>query len=194
MLQKLGYIPGTGLGQNGEGIITPISAQILPPGRSLDHCMALREQANGDQNLFSVERKMKRLKKKQEAANVKAYARESKKTDVFSFINDSIFSSKSASTSKAADNPAERKDFKNHTNLNLNVEKFKLGEDIRRKEREIEKVQQALQRHKNGTPIHKQLNAQLQVKHSELSVMKKSESNMSREQSFRKDKTKMTVF
>lgn len=193
ILQKLGYIPGTGLGQNGEGIVIPISAQILPPGRSLDHCMELREQANGDKNLFSVEHRMKKLKKKQEAANEKAYARESQKTDVFSFINDSIFTKASHSKATAAA-PVERKDFKNQTNVNLNVEKFKLGEDIRRKEREIEHVQLALQRHKSDTPMYKQLNGQLQAKRSELSVMRKSESNMAREQNYRKDKTKMSVF
>lgn len=186
---------GTGLGQNGEGIVIPISAQILPPGRSLDHCMALREKANGDKNLFSVEHRLKQLKKKQEAANEKAYARELQKTDVFSFINDNIFSgSAKASTSATTNKPVERKDFKNQTNLNLNVEKFKLGEDIRRKEREIEKVQIALQRHKLGTPMHKQLTTQLQARRNELTVMKKSENNMTREQNFRKDKTKMTVF
>lgn len=195
MLQRFGYIPGTGLGQNGEGIIIPISAQILPPRRSLDHCMQLREQANGDKDLFSVERKMKRLKKKQDANNVKAYERAKSKTDVFSFINDNIFSSSSAAPQpKDQAKTTEKKHFNEHTNKHLNVEKFKIGEDIRRKEREIEKVQEALKRHRNGTPIHTHMDSQLQIKRSELDILKKSEHNMAKEQNLRKDKHKLTIF
>lgn len=159
--------------------------------------MALREQANGDKDLFSVERKMKRMKKKQDASNRKAYERGKQKADVFSFINDSIFSS--ASTSKP-DNKVDqvpgvkKHDLKTITNLNLNVEKFKIGEDIRRKEREIQIVHESLQRHKDGTVLFKQLSAQLQAKNSELDQMKKSEYKMGKEQDYRRDKTKLTIF
>lgn len=195
MLQKFGYIPGTGLGQNGEGIVIPISAQILPPGRSLDHCMALREQANGDKDLFSVERKLKKMKKKRDAANARAFERRQKTKDVFSFMNDSVFNPSAASTSKQKHvKSVEKKDFKEHTNRNLNVEKFKIGEDIRRKEQEIVRMEESLERHKNGTVIFKQLNEQLRGKRSELDILKKSEYNMTREQNLRENKTKMTIF
>lgn len=194
-MQKFGYIPGTGLGQNGEGIVVPISAQILPPGRSLDYCMTLREQANGDKDLFSVERKLKKMKKKREAANIRAYERGQKTTDVFSFINENVFNPSAASTSKQKlVRHTEKKDFKEHTNRNLNVEKFKIGEDIRRKEQEIIRMQETLQRHKDGTVIFKQMSEQLRNKRSELEILKKSEYNMTREQNLRKDKTKMTIF
>lgn len=195
MLQRFGYVPGTGLGQNGEGIIIPISAQILPPRRSLDHCMQLREQANGDKDLFSVERKMKRLKKKQDAKNVKAYEREKQKIDVFSFINDNIFSS--TSTAPKTNDPIktnEKKHFNEQSTKHLNVEKFKIGEEIRKKEREIQKVEEALKRHRVGTPIRSHLDSQLHTKTSELEILKKSENNMAREQNLRKDKHKLTIF
>lgn len=208
MLQKFGYIIGTGLGQNGEGIIVPISAQILPPGRSLDHCMELREQANGDKDLFSVERKLKQMKKKEERISANAYAREKQKTDVFSFINDTVFAnfpttSGSAVTDSAVAGVAatakgsakrQKSDFKSHTNKHLNVESLKIGEDIRRMEKEIGKLQEALRRHKDGTPMSQQLNMQLNVRNTELNHLRHSEKSLKKEQVFRKDKTKLTIF
>lgn len=198
MLQKFGYVIGTGLGQNGEGIIVPISAQILPQGRSLDHCMELREQANGDKDLFSVERKLKRLKKKEEQISAKAYEKEKKKVDVFSFINDNIFSTNSPATSASSlinNEPKQTKaDFKNQTNKNLNVESLKIGEEIRRMEKEILKLQESLRRQKDGTPISQQLNMQLNVRNSELNRLRKSETILKKEQVFRKDKSKLTIF
>lgn len=214
MLQKFGYIIGTGLGHNGEGIIVPISAQILPPGRSLDHCMELREQANGDKNLFSVERKLKQMKKKEERISVNAYEREKQKTDVFSFINDTVFANfpntsgtaaaaaavSAAGTIAAATASAKealkrhKTDFKTHTTKTLNVESLKIGDDIRRMEKEIGKLQDALQRHKDGTPMSQQLNMQLNARNTELNHLRNSEKSLKKEQAFRKDKTKLTIF
>jgi hypothetical protein len=42
IMMKMGYVIGSGLGSKGEGIVVPVSAQILPTGRSLDYCMNLR--------------------------------------------------------------------------------------------------------------------------------------------------------
>ena len=201
MMQKFGYIIGTGLGQNGEGIIVPIAAQILPPGRSLDHCMELRNQANGDKNLFSVERKLKQQKIKQDKINEKAYS--APKKDFFNYINESIFggctsnSNNSATQSTAA---VKTKDLKinenltNHSHKNLNVVSFKLSEDIRKKEREIQKVQESLKRHTVNTPVYEKFQLQLQEKTRELNALKRSESVVSKEQVHRKDKSKLTIF
>lgn len=184
---------GTGLGQNGEGIITPISAQILPPGKSLDHCMELREQANGDKDLFSVERKLKRLKKKTDAIAAKAYEKGKQNSDVFSFINETVFTNM-PTTSKAAGVKPKQQDFKNHTNKSLNVEHFKICEDIRRKEREIEKLKESLQRHKDGTTVAQHLNNQLHARNTELQNLRHTENHLKKEQGIRKDKSKLTVF
>lgn len=196
MMQKFGYVLGTGLGQNGEGIIVPISAQVLPPGRSLDHCMELREQANGDKNLFSVERRLKERQKKQEAVNVKAYEREKQKVDVFSFMNDSVFAGTASDTLSAAKKaPApKRPDFKDHTIKNLNVAGFKIGEDIRKKEKEITVLKDSMARHKTGSPVHNKLKAQLAVRLTELDELRRSETSVAKEQNFRKDKSKLTIF
>lgn len=196
-MQKCGYIVGTGLGQNGEGIIIPISAQILPPGRSLDHCMELREQANGDKDLFSVEKKLKKLKNKEERNSARAYEQERQKTDLFSFINDQIFANPTTSTGTPPLTEMTKRpktDFKAHTNKSLNVETLKIGEDIRRMEKEIMKLESSLRRHKTGTPMSQQINKQLNARNTELKSLRQSENCLRKEQGFRKDKSKLTIF
>lgn len=197
MLQKFGYVVGTGLGQNGEGIIVPISAQVLPPGRSLDHCMALREQAKGDKDLFSVERKLKRQQERQEIINAKAYEREKQNQDIFSFLNQNILNnmpSTSGNQNMSKVNKQPKLDIKTQTNRKLNVESLKIGEDIKKMEKEIQKLQESLRRQKDGTQISQQLNMQLDIRKTELDRMKNSENCLQKEQNLRKDKSKLTIF
>ncbi|XP_055910969.1 zinc finger CCCH-type with G patch domain-containing protein [Eupeodes corollae] len=196
LMSKMGYITGTGLGWNGEGIVTPVSAQILPPGKSLDHCMELREAANGDQNLFSVEKKLKQHQKRQETLNAKAYARESKKTDVFSFLNGTILASGDGqkAASKPPTIPPMKNAFQNHTTKTLNVESVRISDDIRKKEREISKVKESMRRHQVGTDVHKRLKMQLEAKNQELGGLRRSESSLAKEQMSRKTKDKLCVF
>lgn len=198
ILQKMGYVVGTGLGQNGEGIVVPISAQVLPPGRSLDHCMALREQANGDKDLFSVEKKLKRQQQKQEILNAKAYEREKQNQDIFNFLNQNILNQmpSTSGSNQIANKDAQRTnvDFKTQTNRKLNVESLKIGEDIRKMEKEINKLQESIRRQKDSAHISQQLNMQLDIRKTELDRMKKSESCLQKEQNHRKDKSKLTIF
>lgn len=208
IMQKFGYVIGMGLGRNNEGIVQPVSAQILPVGRSLDHCMELREKANGDRDLFSVERRLKRNKKVQEQRNVKAYEREVRNVDVFSFMNDTVFAGMAASGSgiqskgaipKCANNSTTtvqpiRQDLKSHSNKNLNVTSYKIEQDIRKVEQEIYKLRESMTRHKSGTPIFDQLRRKLDNQTGTLNDLKRSESSVAREQAFRKDKSKLTIF
>lgn len=159
--------------------------------------MALREQANGDKNLFSVERKLKRQQEKQEILNAKAYEREKQNQDIFSFLNQNILNSMpSTSGSQNVNKELKRPklDIKTQTNRKLNVESLKIGEDIRKMEKEIHKLQESLRRQKDGTKISQQLNMQLDIRKTELDRMKKSENCLQKEQNLRKDKSKLTIF
>lgn len=57
-----------------------------------DHCMILRENAGGDKDLFSVQRKMQKQKRKLEQQRQKEYLREKEKdkSNVFNFLNAAI--------------------------------------------------------------------------------------------------------
>lgn len=56
----------------------------------IDHCMALKEKAGGDTNLFKVERRLKRLQQKHQQQSEQQYVREKQQTNVFDFINSKL--------------------------------------------------------------------------------------------------------
>jgi len=55
-----------------------------------DHCMALREKAGGDSNLFIVEKRLRRLQKKHEKQSERQCEREKQEMNVFDFINSKL--------------------------------------------------------------------------------------------------------
>ncbi|XP_030562094.1 zinc finger CCCH-type with G patch domain-containing protein [Drosophila novamexicana] len=193
LMASMGYIHGTGLGSDGRGIVTPVSAQILPQGRSLDACMELREAANGDKDYFSVERKLKRAQRRQQAANEKAYERESKRTDVFAFLNGSVLGQGSQRT-ESSTKTTKIDNLQKHTNKSLNVETVRIADDIRRKQRDIAKTQQSLARNAIDSQLQKRLSSQLQSQKQELATLQAEESSLSKEQQTRKSKNKMFEF
>lgn len=198
IMLKMGYVVGAGLGSKGEGIVVPVSAQVLPQGRSLDYCMQLREQANGDKNLFSVEKKLQREKRIQEKRDAKNYAANKSKKDVFNFLNSEIFGSSNGSSSSSGSKKPTAKDnqmdLPSCSSKNLNIASLKLSEQMRRLELDIDRLSHSLTRHQPGSKMHSNLQKQIAEKRREISEIKKTEYSISREQQLRNDKRKMTVF
>lgn len=114
LMAQMGYIVGTGLGKRSDGRIEPVEATVLPAGKSLgtclffctmiydrdeyitsikylvlDHCMELRENAGGDKNLFSVERRMRKQQRRLEQQRERQYRRVKQREEktIFNFIN-----------------------------------------------------------------------------------------------------------
>jgi len=52
--------------------------------------MALREKADGDSNLFIVEKRLRRLQKRHEKQSERQCEREKQETNVFDFINSKL--------------------------------------------------------------------------------------------------------
>jgi hypothetical protein len=55
-----------------------------------DHCMELKEKAGGDPNLFTVEKRLRRLRKKHEQCSEQQCEREKREMNVFDFINSKL--------------------------------------------------------------------------------------------------------
>ncbi|KAH1013112.1 zinc finger CCCH-type with G patch domain-containing protein isoform X1 [Dendroctonus ponderosae] len=62
LMQKMGYIVGTGLGKEAEGIVNPVSIVILPQGKSLDFCMNLKEERNNPELFHADQQRVKSRK------------------------------------------------------------------------------------------------------------------------------------
>ncbi|XP_022900628.2 zinc finger CCCH-type with G patch domain-containing protein [Onthophagus taurus] len=199
LMSKMGYIIGSGLGKYSNGRLEPVSAVILPPGKSLDHCMHLREKSGGDKNLFSVERKMKRLQKRQEKINEKLYEKEKNKTNVFDFLNDTLTLTKNVNQNNVQNgnvkgNQSFRDEIKGETSRSLNVSILKIEEEVKRIERELFKIKDSLTRHQRGSQIYKSLKMKQHHCLHQIQVLEERKKNIKCEQSVRSDKKKLTIF
>ncbi|KAJ8917177.1 hypothetical protein NQ315_012669 [Exocentrus adspersus] len=192
LMQKMGYIVGTGLGKNAEGRINPVTAVILPQGKSLDHCMSLREQAGNDKDLFSVERKLKRMQRKQEIISKRVYERKRKEKDVFNFINKALGDDIGNSTK---DRIEEKQKIKKECSRNLNIKSLQIADNIRKVERDLEKLKDSLARHTDvHSNIHLKLKDKLVYRQDQLKMYQTQALMIRNEQSIRNNKRKMSVF
>ncbi|XP_053691240.1 zinc finger CCCH-type with G patch domain-containing protein, partial [Sabethes cyaneus] len=202
IMMKMGYVVGSGLGTKGEGRVVPVSAQVLPQGKSLDYCMELRERANGNSDLFCVEKKLLRQKKIQEKKNARQNAKNKRKSeDVFSFINSEILGSTvkdlpSSSSKKQIQTTttSQKLDLPSCSSKNLNIASLKLSEHTRRLKADIDRLNSSLARHQPGTQVHSNLKKQIADKRSEIAQIQATEKTIDREQQLRSDKRKMTIF
>lgn len=193
LMMQMGYVIGTGLGKQSDGRIEPVEAQVLPAGKSLDHCMELREFAGNDKDLFSAERKMRKQQKKLEQQKERQYQREKQKVDnnVFNFINKALGDKpkeSSASSSQSKDK------LRTESTRNLNVASFQIGENINRLERESSKLKESLMKHAKGSVLYNSIAIRYNEKQKELTNLRASEKNIVAEQNQRKTKAKFSVF
>ncbi|XP_049804669.1 zinc finger CCCH-type with G patch domain-containing protein isoform X2 [Schistocerca nitens] len=198
LMAQMGYVTGSGLGKFGEGRIEPVEAVILPPGKSLDHCMNLREKAGDNGNIFSMERRLKKIRKRQEKQRIKQYEEDKGKIDLFSFLNTHLSgntakSKPGVSTVKTAAVPGTSS-LKTQSARGLNVASLQIGEGIRRAERDLAHLNESLSRHSKGSVTYKTLLAKQEEKKKELMMLKTSESAVNNERSQRNDYKKMTTF
>ncbi|CAK9821789.1 Zinc finger CCCH-type with G patch domain-containing protein [Anthophora retusa] len=194
LMAQMGYIVGTGLGKRADGRIEPVEATVLPAGKSLDHCMELRENANGDKNLFSVERRMRRQQQKLEQQREKQYQREKEREqkNVFNFINATL--GDKPKTETQTNTPKSKSNLKTESNRQLNIASFQVRENIVRLERESTKLRESLARHAKGSVHYNNIVMKCNEKEQELISLRASERNIAAEQDQRKNRAKLSIF
>lgn len=193
LMAQMGYVVGTGLGKYSDGRIEPVEATVLPAGKSLDHCMELRENAGGDENLFSVERRMRKQQQKLEQQRQKQYQREKEREEnnVFNFINATLGDKPK---SDARNISKGKSSLKTESNRQLNVASFQIGENILRLERESAKLKESLSRHTKGSVHYNNIVMKYNEKQKELVGLRASEKSIAAEQDQRKNRAKLSIF
>ncbi|XP_043500438.1 zinc finger CCCH-type with G patch domain-containing protein [Polistes fuscatus] len=197
LMAKMGYVRGTGLGKLADGRIEPVEALVLPPGRSLDHCMELREIAGNDKNLFSAEFKMRKKQQKLERQRQREYEREKEKeqSNIFNFLNTTLNTTLVENKNKDVASTSKSKcNLKTESNWKLNVANFQVGEDINRLERESLKLKNSMTRHSKDSTPYKNILAQYNEKQKKLIELRACEKNIAAEQTQRKNKAKLSIF
>ena len=78
----------------------------------------------------------------------------------------------------------------------LNLRSFKIGEDIRRTERDMVKLKESLQRQRNrgDSASAAQIQSRLDEKQKQLEQLRNSDRNIANEQKQRKSSSKLTIF
>jgi hypothetical protein len=141
-----------------------------------------------------VERKLQKLRKKQEQINKREYERGQKKdANVFHFLNTRVLANAGESSTESKIK-TQKTDLKAHSSQKLNVASLQVSENIRKKEKELEKLRFSLGRQKVGSQIHKNLSGQIAALTSEIKGLQDAEGSISKERKMREDHKKMTVF
>lgn len=76
----------------------------------------------------------------------------------------------------------------------LNVERFRLDENIKKVQKDIVKFKQSLQRQEKGSVAHSAINSKLEEAQSELSKLQNSDKLIAKEQNQRDANKKLAVF
>lgn len=155
----------------------------------LDHCMKLREQAGGDKNLFSVERKLKRLQRKQQRQNERVYEQQCKQKNVFDFINNTL--AKTTSTSITND----RRALKEESHRNLNIEDFKITENMKKIEDNLVILKNSLNRQTDkSSKTHQHIVNKIRDQEHQYQIYQKQAQMIKNEMNLRNDRKKLTEF
>lgn len=143
---------------------------------------------------MKVEKRLKRLQKREEERSKRAYEREKEmeRRNVFNFLNNTLGDKVDVDTEQSKRAPTV--DVKQSSSKDLNIEKFKLDEDSKRIECEIIKLNGSLARYPSQSNGYRSISIQIAEKKRELDLLRKKEKEITKEQNQRKDKQKMTVF
>ncbi|KAJ1529230.1 hypothetical protein ONE63_006033 [Megalurothrips usitatus] len=193
LMEKMGYVIGTGLGPSGEGRVEPVEAVVFPAGKSLDHCMRLKAEAGGD-SLLKTEKKLRKLKRKQMQQQAASYEREKRRVNVFDFLNNKLGDANTKNKPSTSRDFEEQKALKGETNKSLNLANLQVGENIRKAERDLIHLKESLRRQNIGTPSHSAIASKVAGKEKEIRSLQESERRINAEQNVRLGNKKMSIF
>lgn len=161
LMAKMGYVLGQGLGKREDGRVEPVPIQLLPPGKSLDTIMQLKEIA-GEQDLFDVMKNREKKQKAQEKKQAQDYEKmKIKDQNVFDFMNRKLGGKKGnlkdlvphnhgsqiseTGPSRLQRNISEQ-DLNAKSERHLNIQLLKTDEEIKNVKKELERLKGSLAR------------------------------------------------
>ena len=204
LMEKMGYIFGTGLGKAKEGRIEPVPTIIYPTGKSLDYCVEKRLEIKDMERVSQIESEKHTAKylrqKKREEQN------KAKEESMFNFLNAACTS---RSSNQSTDNPMSIRKNSNKPNSNSNsdssmkssdvetqqVKSFKLSQSIDKIKGDITRLEESAKRHKGrDEKMWNILQSKLRIKKTELQKLQQDSSSCEREKARVRDRQKLTVF
>ena len=181
IMEKLGFVKGKGLGKNNDGRTEPVSARIYIQGKSLDYNM----EQNEKQAQKTVEEKIKK--------ESLLYIRHQKNSEAYNARNENVFSLINSIAQASTSSQKPKKDnVKVQSKTQLNIANFKIEEELKKRQKELEKMNQTLKRHGSCSAASEAIKKQLSVKQKEINDLQLKQNEIILEQKLRKDK--LTIF
>jgi len=212
ILEKWGYVKGTGLGKDGEGRVIPVEAKIFPQGKSLDICMAMRlQKETGEVDPLLLKKRQKRKENKKEKMVKKGYTKRTKEEEglsAFSLINSIKLTKKGGDTtvmvddevpSGSGESSSKPKHLKSQTanksSKDLRVQMLQTEGELTKVGKELERVNETIMRNdKKNPPVATQAREKKKDLEKYRDRLKASLKTIQSEQKNRGDKKKMAIF
>ncbi|XP_061114147.1 zinc finger CCCH-type with G patch domain-containing protein [Conger conger] len=189
LMLKMGYEFGKGLGRSLEGRVEPVTAVVLPKGRSLDQCAEMN-QKQGRKRQGKGEGSKARRKGKRAGGARRG------RSDVFDFLNSKL-GDREADGQANAPPPNSKDAYRGGESAkrSLNVRLFQATERVVQTEREIERLNQALARQAGrDKTMATHLEERLAAARSQLVQLKAQELRVQQDQRKANTHKKMTEF
>jgi len=191
LMKKMGYVWGSGLGKSSEGRVEPIEAVVLPVGKSLDYCLQFKERLKSKSGCKLDKAKLAQIAKGSQSAN----------GNIFNFLNTTLKREFKKNKNKAEEVKKEinskefKQSLKSSTNYGLNVESFKISEEIRRAEMELLKIKRGLERNESKDKMaYQNLYSKLKVQKKLIASLRQKEQSIEQEKKTRDTHKKLTNF
>ncbi|MCO5569251.1 hypothetical protein L7F22_022962 [Adiantum nelumboides] len=188
MMANMGYREGMGLGKIGQGIVLPLEVRVLPKYQSLDFI------SKGD-NVYQVKDKKKKKKsrggkrkrdKKLADACRAAKAEESKRPDVFGFINNQLAGQvglegeeRKHSTRFESDKPKSERQVKARTPREDRKSLMVQADEIAELRFRVEKLEEMALRNRKDKAFHEAISRKLQEAQKDLLNAERSHASTS---------------
>ncbi|KAI5057269.1 hypothetical protein GOP47_0027284 [Adiantum capillus-veneris] len=188
MMANMGYREGMGLGKTGQGIVLPLQVRVLPKYQSLDF---ISKGDNVDQEKGKKKKKKsrggkrKRDKKLADAARA-AKSEESKRPDVFGFINNQLAGQvglegeeRESTTSVESDKMKSGRQVKARTHREDRKSLMVQADEIAELQSKVEKLEEMALRNRKDKAFHEAISRKLQEARKDLLTAERTHASTS---------------
>lgn len=193
LMAKMGYNFGEGLGKDSSGIINPVEAKLMPKGKSLDHCMKIKEKS-GSKDQEKLEKRKRRMERLKEKRLKEGFLKNSVESDIFGFLNRKLEGS-TGDKSQIRKRKSDVVSVTEETSRNLNVKLCNIEQSRKETLKDIQRYKLSLKRNEaRDSVVSEQIRQKIGRAEAKLRNFTVEERKIQKEKSSRDKTRKLAVF